>query len=95
MTVHQGGRKKWTMLSKRERRALIINELNIPKYQRAYLADQTRDTHDKRVFHGTVEMMVRSRDNPDIAWCRASLNKATGSPLKKFGLFIRFVFTRK
>ena len=95
MTVFQGGRKKWSMLSKRERRIMIVNELHIPKYLRFYLADQTRDTDAKRHFHSTVEWAVKSNDDPDIDWCRVVLKKAAGNPIKKFWLFVRFVFTRQ
>ena len=93
-TVFQGNRKLWTMLSKNERRILIVNSLSIPMYLRFYLADQTRDTFAKRHFHASVEFAVKDSEEPDLEHLKNVVNKAAGSPFKKFWLFVRFIFTR-
>ena len=93
MNQWQDGKKKWSMLSKRERRHALLSALKIPKYLRFYLADQTRDTDAKRMFHTEFEAVVRQSHHPiskDFMDIREHLPPRWIRPW----LFLRYIFTR-
>ena len=84
------------MLSKRERRSLVINTLSIPKYLRFYLADQSDNDH-KRAFHHHVETMVSNTLSPednDYAYLKKLIKRSAGFWPHRVYLFFRHIFTR-
>ena len=96
MAEYSKNMRKWSMLSKKEKRSLVINTLSIPKYLRFHLARQTEDRY-KIEFHHLCEHVIKQDLPPStmmIIRLKGLIKKSAGWWPNRVRLFFLHVFTR-